>query len=244
MRKYLFALACIVAASSAQAEPAYNWTGLYLGAQGGYGGDKFEYPGYLNTGVPAFSGTGQASLTSSGFIAGGQVGYNLLLSNILVGVEADLAWSGIEGEVAIGGSGVAGGSVSVSAGSEIEHFGTIRGRLGFAKDNLLIYGTAGVAYGKVTSSYSYNANFAGLGIGPFSGADSISDNQWGWTAGGGLEYGVGANWSLKTEYLYTDLGSQTLYADNTVGIDVDTKFHTVKVGLNYHFNADRTPPLK
>jgi outer membrane immunogenic protein len=125
-------------------------------------------------------------------------------------------------------------------GSEVEWFGTIRARLGFlATPRFMIFGTGGAAYGE-TNSY-LNASFSASDGSSGGFGVSKSGTNWGWTAGGGFEYAITDNITLKTEYLYVDLGSQNLLS---VGggpiagfdLDVDTHFHTVKAGLNFLFN--------
>jgi outer membrane immunogenic protein len=223
--------------------PVFSWTGFYLGANVGYGGDKFRYPfdAFADDGDDVFSVDGSFKLNSSGFFGGGQIGYNYQFENSwVIGVEADFQWSGIEGEL----SGNATlfendaelGSASFSAGSEVEWFGTIRGRLGYAWDKVFLYGTGGAAYGKVKSHGSITVSDDS----PFINESvSTSDTQWGWTVGAGLEYALTNNWTFKTEYLYVDLGSQNLLDIEGDGfganIDVETKFHTIKAGLNYKF---------
>ena len=255
--------------------PAFSWTGFYLGANVGYGGDKFRYP--FSAFADRYESEGDAEaaarfgepqnlpegfeledsldlkgafdLTSSGFFGGGQIGYNYQFENSwVIGVEADFEWSGIEGEL----SGNANllldddliGGVNFSAGSEVEWFGTIRARLGYAWDRVFLYGTGGAAYGKVKSHGSITV-FDGIGNSENLSA-SKSDTQWGWTVGAGLEYAITDHWTFKTEYLYVDLGKQNLFKSQDeffngdddyiiVGsnIDVETKFHTIKAGLNY-----------
>ncbi|MDF2995272.1 MAG: porin [Xanthobacteraceae bacterium] len=257
--------------------PVFSWTGFYIGANVGYGGDKFRYPfhafadRYTRGGdavavnaeafgepqnlpqgfelADSFDLKGAFDLTSSGFFGGGQIGYNYQFENSwVVGVEADFQWSGIEGEL----SGNANlfeddellGGVNFSAGSEVEWFGTIRARLGYAWDRVFLYGTGGAAYGKVKSHGSFTI-FNGEGDEESISA-SKSDTNWGWTIGAGLEYAITDHWTFKTEYLYVDLGKQNLFkaqdegqiGDNNylvVGakIDVETQFHTIKAGLNY-----------
>jgi outer membrane immunogenic protein len=225
--------------------PVFSWTGFYLGANVGYGGDKFNYPFDASREIEdreVFALDGEFKLSSSGFFGGGQIGYNYQFDNSwVIGVEADFQWSGIEGEL----SGDASlninenfvGSADFSAGSEVEWFGTIRGRLGYAWDKVFLYGTGGAAYGKVKSHYSINIDPA-QGEG-FDRSESVSDTQWGWTVGAGLEYAITNNWTFKTEYLYVDLGSQDLVDFSQDGfnanLDVETKFHTIKAGLNYKF---------
>jgi outer membrane immunogenic protein len=226
--------------------PVFSWTGFYLGANFGYGGDKFKYPfsAYADEYddeelIDSADLTGEFKLNSSGFFGGGQIGYNYQFDNGWVaGIETDFQWSGIKGELS-GNASLDFNDVNVldadfSAGSEVEWFGTIRGRLGYAWDKVFLYGTGGAAYGKVKSHYSIN-------IDDFSAGDSVSDTQWGWTVGAGLEYAITDHWTFKTEYLYVDLGSQTLFDDGGsfrdiqagAKIDVETQFHTIKAGLNY-----------
>ena len=256
--------------------PVFSWTGFYIGANVGYGGDKFRYP--FSAFADRYESEGDAEaaarfgepqnlpegfeledsldlkgafdLTSSGFFGGGQIGYNYQFDNSwVIGVEADFEWSGIEGELSGNANlfyfdeQIAG--LRFSAGSEIEWFGTIRARLGYAWDRVFLYGTGGAAYGKVKSHGSISF-FDGMG-GDWEG-DSVSksDTQWGWTVGAGLEYAITDHWTFKTEYLYVDLGKQTLFKGQDEGfigpddylvvgakIDVETKFHTIKAGLNY-----------
>jgi outer membrane immunogenic protein len=192
---------------------------------------------------------GNFDLTSSGFFGGGQIGYNYQFDNSwVIGVEADFEWSGIEGELSgnanLFENGDPLGGVSFSAGSEIEWFGTIRARLGYAWDRVFLYGTGGAAYGKVKSHGTITI-FDGMGDSDSLSA-SKSDTQWGWTIGAGLEYAITDHWTFKTEYLYVDLGSQNLFNAQDEGylpnddylvvgakMDVETKFHTIKAGLNY-----------
>lgn len=229
--------------------PMFSWTGFYLGGNIGYGGDKFKYPfdAYVYDYYDGpdyydiYTANGSFKLNSSGFFGGGQIGYNYQFENSwVVGVETDFQWSGIEGELAANGSLYENdfllGSASLSAGSEVEWFGTIRARLGYAWDKVFLYGTGGAAYGKVKSHGSFAITD---GVDSESFSVSKSDTQWGWTVGLGLEYALTPNWTFKTEYLYVDLGSQNLLnyddIDGGVNLDVDTKFHTIKAGVNYKF---------
>jgi outer membrane immunogenic protein len=169
-------------------EVSFDWTGFYVGAFGGYGFGE--------------SDDGLGTIDIEGALAGGTVGYNHQIGQFVVGLEADGAWSGIEGD---------------DAGFEtsIDWLSTVRGRVGFALDNFLIYGTGGAAIGEVTY---------------FDGVDEDSDTRVGWTAGGGVEAALTDNISIKGEYLYVDLGEEEL-----LGTDVDFNAHTVKGGINYRF---------
>src|SRR5262249_119524 len=150
---------------------------------------------------------GNFSLNSSGFFGGGQLGYNYQFNNnIVAGIEADFQWSGIEGN-AMGATQVAAngalvGSASFDVGSEVEWFGTIRGRLGYAWDRALLYGTGGVAYGSVKSHATFSVSNGAGPLAPLTDTVSASKTQWGWTAGAGLQYALSRDWSFKTEYQY------------------------------------------
>lgn len=201
--------------------PVFSWTGFYIGANVGYGGDKSTYD--LNwAGVPFAS----LDLNSSGFFAGGQIGYNYqLANNVVIGLETDLQWSDISDTVSLN----LGGVTLLSAGKSVDYFGTIRARLGYAFDRFLPYITGGAAYGKTGTDVTF------LNVPIFSD----SNTKWGWTVGAGGEYAITNNWTFKAEYLYVDLGSDTSSTSwvlpGFATLEHDTKFHTFKAGVNYKF---------
>ena len=96
-------------------------------------------------------------------------------------------------------------------------FGTLRGRFGFAINNVMLYGTAGLAYGELKGEF--------LGL-------EENKTLVGWTAGAGIEYGFTQNWSAKLEYLYMDLGSRTY---SITGVDNGLHSSFLRLGVNYHF---------
>jgi outer membrane immunogenic protein len=103
-------------------------------------------------------------------------------------------------------------------------FGTARGRLGYAWDRFMLYGTGGFAWAE------NDATVTGPGI-----AVSQSQTHTGWAAGAGIEWAFADRWSAKVEYMHLDLGSET-YASNILGgVSVDTQLDTVKFGVNYRF---------
>ena len=114
----------------------------------------------------------------------------------------------------------------------------MRGRVGYAFDRALIYAHGGLAYGDVKSSVGAQADFDGDTFGPYS--YSKTTTHVGWTAGAGAEFKIDKNWSFKTEYLYVDLGSQTLLSGSGEGYAYSLKVHPtdniVRAGLNYTFN--------
>ncbi|ETR78177.1 porin [Afipia sp. P52-10] len=239
------------------AAPIFTWTGFYIGANVGFGGDKFDYPfsafqRQLQAEAPALESRldGTMSVNSSGFFGGGQIGYNHQFhNNVVLGLEADFQGSGIEGKFAGNATLIANnapaGNAQFDIGTKIEWFGTIRARLGYAWDRALLYATGGAAFGSVKSFASVSGAIGNGPLAPLAAPVSVSDTQWGWTAGAGLEYALAPQWSFKTEYLYIDLGKQallsTLVNDAANGfsaganLDVKTTLHTVKAGVNYRF---------
>ena len=200
--------------------PVYSWTGFYIGANGGFGGDRFEYPASIGP----LSGT--TTLNSSGFFGGGQIGYNWQAApSWVIGVESDFDGSDIEAM-----ANASSGSASATAGTKLDWFGTVRGRAGFlVTPSALLYATGGWAYGHTTSSATASA--LGASVSTSSGHDKS-----GWTVGAGLEYAFNPWLSFKTEYLYLDLGTDTITSGTVAGVPYSlsekTTAHTVKVGLN------------
>lgn len=212
----------------------FDWSGFYVGANAGYGGGTFEHPFAIDDVIGDFDLIGSLDISAGGGLAGVQAGYNMQFNQWVAGVETDIQWSGIKGELAAGATFTAPGAPTfgLAGGTEVEWFGTLRARLGYTPvDRFLVYGTGGLAYGRVNSYYE----------GDLGGAfgDSTSDTEWGWTVGAGVEYAFTDRLSMKTEYLYTDLGERTLFDGTVFGEDVsigsDVKFHTVRAGLNFHF---------
>ncbi len=216
--------------------PISNWTGIYVGANGGYGW-RDPTVTYTPNDPAALLGTcgggtciPPASFNIGGALVGGQVGYNWQYSQEwLAGVEADLDWSKIKG---FGNSNFilfSYGPGTFAATESVRSFGTLRGRLGFIPVSpLLIYATGGLAYGDVEASAimpSPKSGAGGANAGGFAYACGASTGQAncftgassrtmvGWTVGAGFEYAIMNNMSLKAEYLYADLGSRSI---NTV----------------------------
>jgi outer membrane immunogenic protein len=143
---------------------------------------------------------------NTSFVGGATAGYNHQFGNIVAGVEGDYNFAGIEEKNPL---------VKASLSS----FGTLRGRLGIAFDRALVYGTGGYAIG------SGNLNVLGL-----------KDNKThqGYVLGGGIEYAVTQNVSLKGEYLYMPLAKQRYFSGGG-GFDAGLNTNIVRGGLNYRF---------
>lgn len=231
MKQILLASAVFFAASTAYAadavvyaEPApavvdtFSWTGGYIGVNAGYAGGKFKSSFYDEFELPSLSDT------ASGFVGGIQAGYNWQMDQMILGLETDIQASSLQSKFEISQSGE-----SVSLGTKINWFGTTRARIGYTPvDRFMVYATGGVAYGKV-KTYA-----------DFFEYSSQSKTKVGYTVGAGAEYAITNNVTIKTEYLYTDLGKLKLdyVGDNgdrfRIG-EAKQAFHTVRVGLNYKF---------
>jgi outer membrane immunogenic protein len=198
------------------AAPIFNWSGLYIGATAGYGwGSTHQF----NTGAssPVYDW--------DGVIAGGTVGYNWQSGALVLGVEADLSWSGIKGSRVDTGVGWSCGPfVGMHCHSEVQWFGTVRGRLGLALDRFLPFVTGGLAYGRLYTDYDSCAIFC------------TANTNTGWTAGLGFEWAVAPAWSVKVEYLHVDLGTHYV-----VDLGLPGRFNVVRVGANWRFATGGAP---
>jgi outer membrane immunogenic protein len=127
---------------------------------------------------------------------------------------------------------------TLSTQENINWYGTLRPRVGYTVcPNMLIYATGGLAYGDV--SYSGNLNF---GPGFIQYPASLSSTKVGWTLGGGVEYAVCRCWTIKAEYLYMDLGSESAIAGPNIpnppfgeAYNWQTTANIFQIGLNYKF---------
>jgi len=187
--------------------PAYNWSGFYVGAMGGYG-----------WGTDAGSG---------GF-GGGTVGYNWQFpgSQFVFGIEVDAAAASITDSFTENVDPGIGVLTPLRQDSKINSFGSVTGRAGFAMDAVLLYAKGGFAWGNNKTTLTFPE---------FGVSNSDSHTHTGYTLGGGLEYLFTPNWSAKAEYMYTSLGGETY---NLLGEQIHSgniDFHTIKVGVNYHF---------
>jgi outer membrane immunogenic protein len=199
----------------------YNWTGFYVGANAGYsfgGGTDAHISGFTDPGGfgfgPPFNAVanGAMPLTSyntSGFLGGGQFGYNWQIARSwVVGIETDFMGGKVNGNETVVAQPACCVLNVTTVTQRLDWLGTTRARAGYAAGNWLFYGTGGLAYGKVENSLFLtlptNAppNFL---FGPNANV------QVGWAAGGGIEYGWN-RWLLRAEYLHFDLGSHTVTA--------------------------------
>jgi opacity protein-like surface antigen len=230
----------------ARAAPGYNWSGAYVGVQGGYGFGHHEWPDSF---VPARPESGKYD--ANGWLAGGTVGVNAQAGAFVFGVEGEWMWTGIKGSQA--SIVVFPGGVTMTHGLEtkVNWLAIAAARAGFVVgDRLLVYGKAGVALADERHTFNESTIHP---AGSFLVFDlSAKALHTGVVAGAGAEYALGGNWSAKLEYDYikmlaqnfTATGTDSLNAPPNVGsIAIFRQFgkmpqdlHLIKFGINYHFN--------
>lgn len=201
--------------------PIYTWTGFYAGIQGGGGWGSSDETFFGAPNAVGFAGSQDYDI-SGGFV-GGVFGYNWQVNNVVFGIEGDYHWADISGR-----------SAEVNAGlgdtyfTKIRGFGDIKGRLGYSTGPALWFISGGAAVGDLQHRYD----------GVPGNVFARSDWRWGWTIGAGAEYMFAPNWSAKVEYNYIDFGKTTIQYTPVVTnrSEWSDTVHTVKVGVNYHFN--------
>jgi iron complex outermembrane recepter protein len=219
--------------STDSAVTAVDWTGIYLGVNGG-----FTFGGSDWTDI--VTGSSSNVFNTSGFVFGGTLGANYQAGSWVFGVEGDGDWADSSGF----GTFTTTSTTSLCAGGCLTKntwLVTARGRAGYAFDRFLVYGTGGAAFGNVQANFSN---------------DSVSSAaEAGWTAGAGIEVAVAPHWSAKAEYLFVDLGNGSCTTDcaiqnastfpnpNPIGPplipNVAVKFNEsiFRAGINYKFGG-------
>jgi outer membrane immunogenic protein len=228
--------------------PATSWSGWYVGVNGGsaWNSDNsgtFSYAGPL---APVLSLHNQFPTTlapnTKGGLGGLQTGYNWQISPMwLIGVETDIQLSNYSGTAIANPTPIGTPfAFTTTLSQQSAWFGTLRGRAGLlATPNLLVYGTGGLAYGQTETSFTTVLAGSSLGTCPptFTCATgSASSNRTGWAAGGGLEWMFAPHWTLRGEYLYVDLGSQSVTAPSLNTIFPPVNFTATSV---FHENIAR-----
>ena len=241
--------------------PVVNWTGFYIGINGGYSwGKAGRELSFFNplTGIQIIPPVGSGATSDSnlnGGVFGGQLGYNWQSGNWVFGFETDAQWTGQRGTASrlcgvlatAAGACLPGVALGTSAAVEqhLEWFGTFRGRAGvLVTPSTLLYMTGGAAYGSLNTDVTVTS-ITPLGL-PVSITRSGDSSKFGWTIGGGIESKLsmfGNNWSGKLEYLYMDLGTVESTTGIGTGVLIGTNLSTrvtdsiFRAGINYQFSA-------
>jgi len=199
--------------------PVYDWSGFYIGANGGYGWTKDRW---IDIGtVPA---TDWGSHTAKGAVAGGQLGYRWQLGSWVLGLEAQGDWADIKGSHFYA-------PFADTYSSKLKAFGLFTGQVGYAWNNALFYAKGGAA---ITSN-KWTATNAGVLM-----AATGELNRWGGAIGAGFEYGFAPNWSVGVEYdhLFTGRHNADFYSPagvylGTPKVGGDTDLVTARVNYRW-----------
>lgn len=247
--------------------PVFTWTGFYVGANAGYifdAGQASRIAGENGLEVNIADGVrpGYGHLLSNGFIGGGQIGYNYQLGNlpmfgngfgarsgsVVVGIEADASYTHDSRSADYFSDRLS------TFSSRTDFIGTVRGRLGYAFGNVLVYGTGGFAYGNVASTATF---FGPAGNLTYAGA--ANQIRTGYAYGGGVEYAIptasflnpfhASAVTVKAEFIRYELGPYNLRIGNTNGQisgydqTIRASGDIVRAGLNYKFGSVAATPV-
>jgi opacity protein-like surface antigen len=210
-------------ASPAVMAPLYDWTGFYIG---GHISESWSHTNSTTTNTVSGAVVDSGSENRSDFHGGGQVGYDYMMpSRFVIGILADVS------------SGNSNSSTfsNHSDSSKTDVSGTVRGRLGYAFNNVLLYGTGGWAW----STGSVTRTQTGL---PLTGTtvvgtvETINVQRNGWTIGTGLAWGFLPNWNVFGEYRYTNWGTNTLtFPIAQRSTSNSTTANLIELGVNFKF---------
>jgi len=188
--------------------PVYNWTGFYLGINGGWGFGKSDW----NTTV-AGTALDTGNFNVNGGLVGGTIGANWQSDWFVAGIEGDFDGSWMDGTASVCGV--------PSCETKNNWLATIRGRIGYAADRVLFYATGGVALGDIVVNTTAN----------WQSADKT-----GWTAGAGIEGAFTDHWTARVKYLFVDLQNAS-FTPVAAATPVTVKFNAnlIRLGVDYKF---------
>jgi outer membrane immunogenic protein len=215
----------------------YNWTGFYVGAEGGGGWFSNEVTNGLNAadGTTNFPpGFVHNKLNGSGWLAGGYAGYNYQINQLVLGIDGDYTWARLTGSTSdVGPTGF-----TDNSSETVKWIATVTGRLGYAVNNWMFFGKAGWAWAGF-SGISSTFNTAGTN----TNNDTNAQTRNGWTIGAGTEWGFDQHWSAKLEYDYVSFMTAN-YVNTAVtvggvvtfpGRSATSNLNMVKAGVAYRF---------
>ena len=223
-----------------------SWYGFYIGVHGGYAWgrnaiqltpDAFYTPLFAAAGLP-----GSVARDTKGFLAGITYGSNWQFDRIVIGTDSDFSFTDIKSSQTINAA-FGGLPFTANASQRLTWFGTSRLRAGvLITDNILLYGTGGLANGRIEAASNNTINLAGGCLLPGAcPSGGITKNIWGWAAGGGIEYATGP-WQFRAEYLHYDLGTVSYVMRDlvvpaaTIGASAKVAGDMVRGAITYRFN--------
>jgi outer membrane immunogenic protein len=239
--------------------PAWTWTGWYIGATAGgtWSNDpvtsRFTCPATVGcayaipSDLAAGSAFGTGSLGRSGFTGGAEIGYNWQIGGLVLGGETDFeSFSAGRSQTVTGKFPAAVTSPTEVTSVKTNWLYTLRARAGWAIfPNALLYATGGLALTQARISNAFNDNFVSIGGAANTvGASSASSTWSGYVVGGGLEWALAQNWTVKGEYLYVNFGGRSTnavvagfpgLAPNALATTGTLSANIARAGLNYKF---------
>jgi opacity protein-like surface antigen len=216
----------------ASAAPTYNWTGAYIGASAG--SVQADQDWARITGE-------RLDNVIAGYLAGGQIGYNLQIGSAVVGVEVDIGATNAHGGVSCPNA------LFFTCESSAEYLGSVAGRLGFTSGRALFYAKGGWAFGKVAAGTHLNPGANLVGFPAFATPVTTTNSVDGWALGGGMEFALTDRWSAKAEYMRYEFDAERFrVTDAATSLwDIDTSTNVFRIGVNLHMHPLRSEkPLK
>ncbi len=210
-------------------QAAYDWSGFYVGINGGWGTSDINWNADP---FPGFPSGDEGSHHASGGTIGGQVGYRWQMSSWVFGVEAQGNWADFNGTAA---------SLAfplVTNQMKVDAFGLFTGQVGYAWNNALFYLKGGAAL--TDNKYAGIVTATQLQLG------TANDTRWGGTVGVGIEYGFAPNWSAAVEYDHLFMSTQNIgftgVAPFNLGVgtrqdSIDQNIDMVTARVNYRFGG-------
>jgi outer membrane immunogenic protein len=238
MKKALVAVTCLLAMGTVPAfaadiatrpytkaaapivSPIYDWSGLYIGGNGGWGSSHVCWDDLSQGAGP------EGCHSATGAVAGGQLGYRWQISSWVFGLEAQGDWANLRGS-----------NVNLAGPTFVDHsrvdaFGLFTGQIGYSWNNALLYAKGGAAVTKDRFDFTP--------VGSDQSVTGTGSTRWGSTIGAGLEFGFAANWSAGVEYDHLFMGTNVETSNGQAGVSRDRikqDVDLVTVRLNYRFGG-------
>jgi outer membrane immunogenic protein len=210
--------------------PPATWTGWYIGA---HAGANWQQSSSINNYTTLSANLSHTD--GSGFIGGGQIGYNWQHGNSVFGIEGDISWLGGGGSFSGNPTFATPGKMEESVSNKVDWLSTVRGRMGLAVGDTMVYATGGVAIGHAKNSQQPFDVFPGA----IPHTKSEAKTKVGWVVGGGIEHMWDQHWTVGLEGLFVDLGKSTASVTPLSGFTKSTTFSNQivigRVKLNYKF---------
>jgi high affinity Mn2+ porin len=234
---------------------SYDWNGWYVGAHVGVTTGSSNWSAIQPGGAPGLNGSFDLPFNfdfmagTGSYVAGLQGGYNYVFpSHVLLGFETDFSFpnSDVLIPFSVRGNQTITSPITgqVTYGEAVAYYGSVRGRVGYAFDHFLLYGTGGLAWTFDQVTRTQIAGFPVGGTATPGTVDLVQPWRLGWAAGAGVEIPVTGNWTAKAEYLWTGFGRQSVtFAAGAQVFESDLTMQSIRLGLNYRIGDSTAQDL-